>query len=175
LKRTVWNSKCSSWYKNEKGRISALYPGSIIHFVRPTTAAAADRTMLTRQQKHMIAEIRGEDFDITYRNPKVIPIDLAVLKSCLTVPESLGVSWRWIHPAGDGRWRSCLLFTSRFCRMIIRHDVRIGWQDNGNTRTWLPLSECIWCLWEPVSCTSPSEQRIMALISDPPLFFGLQI
>ena len=33
LKRTVWNSGCSSWYKNEKGRISALYPGSIIHFV----------------------------------------------------------------------------------------------------------------------------------------------
>jgi len=52
LKRTVWNSGCSSWYKNEKGRISALYPGSILHF------------------KDMLSSIRGEDFDITYLNPK---------------------------------------------------------------------------------------------------------
>lgn len=35
LKRTVWASGCRSWYKNgtTNGRISALYPGSILHFV----------------------------------------------------------------------------------------------------------------------------------------------
>ena len=35
LKRTVWASGCRSWYKNgtTDGRISALYPGSILHFV----------------------------------------------------------------------------------------------------------------------------------------------
>lgn len=53
LERTVWSSSCKSWYKNSTGRIFALYPGSILHF------------------KDMIENIRGEDFDITYRNPKV--------------------------------------------------------------------------------------------------------
>lgn len=34
LKRTVWTGGCKSWYKNSAtGRISALYPGSILHFV----------------------------------------------------------------------------------------------------------------------------------------------
>jgi cation diffusion facilitator CzcD-associated flavoprotein CzcO len=52
LKRTVWASGCRSWYKNgtTDGRISALYPGSILHF------------------KDMIENIRGEDFNITYRS-----------------------------------------------------------------------------------------------------------
>lgn len=52
LKKTVWASGCRSWYKNgtTDGRISALYPGSILHF------------------KDMVENIRGEDFDITYRS-----------------------------------------------------------------------------------------------------------
>ncbi|KAK4942831.1 hypothetical protein LTR66_014662 [Elasticomyces elasticus] len=52
LKRTVWASGCRSWYKNgtTDGRISALYPGSILHF------------------KDLIESIRGEDFDITYHS-----------------------------------------------------------------------------------------------------------
>jgi hypothetical protein len=35
LKRTVWTSNCRSWYKSgtRDGRITALYPGSILHFV----------------------------------------------------------------------------------------------------------------------------------------------
>ncbi|KAJ9646660.1 hypothetical protein H2204_000352 [Knufia peltigerae] len=50
LKRTVWSSGCRSWYKSgtRDGRITALYPGSILHF------------------KDMVEDIRGEDFDITY-------------------------------------------------------------------------------------------------------------
>ena len=54
LKRTVWASGCRSWYKNgtTDGRISALYPGSILHF------------------KDLVANIRGEDFNIEYRNEK---------------------------------------------------------------------------------------------------------
>jgi len=52
LKRTVWASGCRSWYKNGKinGRITALYPGSILHF------------------KDMLQECRGEDFNIIYRS-----------------------------------------------------------------------------------------------------------
>ncbi|KAK2807578.1 hypothetical protein FQN51_000011 [Onygenales sp. PD_10] len=52
LKRTVWASGCRSWYKNGRvdGRITALYPGSILHY------------------KDMIQDIRGEDFNITYRS-----------------------------------------------------------------------------------------------------------
>ncbi|KAH0836225.1 putative sterigmatocystin biosynthesis monooxygenase stcW [Fonsecaea pedrosoi] len=52
LKRTVWTSGCKSWYKNDLGRIFALYPGSILHF------------------KDLIENIRAEDFDITYQNKK---------------------------------------------------------------------------------------------------------
>jgi hypothetical protein len=55
LRRTVWNGKCNSWYK--KGRIddyktgiSAMYPGSMIHF------------------RSMLASTRPEDFDITYKS-----------------------------------------------------------------------------------------------------------
>jgi len=52
LKRTVWASPCRSWYKNgtKDGRISALYPGSILHF------------------KDLVESIRGEDFNITYKS-----------------------------------------------------------------------------------------------------------
>ncbi|KAH8810645.1 hypothetical protein F5884DRAFT_779950 [Xylogone sp. PMI_703] len=52
LNRTVWSSECRSWYKNGKvdGRITALYPGSIVHF------------------HDMIKDIRGEDFNITYHS-----------------------------------------------------------------------------------------------------------
>lgn len=52
LKRTVWATPCRSWFKNGtvNGRISALYPGSILHF------------------KDILQDIRGEDFDITYRS-----------------------------------------------------------------------------------------------------------
>ncbi|PGH04287.1 hypothetical protein AJ79_07134 [Helicocarpus griseus UAMH5409] len=52
LKRTVWAGGCRSWYKNGRvdGRITALYPGSIMHY------------------KEMIQHIRGEDFNITYRS-----------------------------------------------------------------------------------------------------------
>lgn len=39
LKRTVWASECRSWFKNGRinGRITALYPGSILHFVSTCT------------------------------------------------------------------------------------------------------------------------------------------
>ncbi|OAL32862.1 hypothetical protein AYO20_07653 [Fonsecaea nubica] len=52
MKRTVWSSGCRSWYKNGKvdGRVTALYPGSILHY------------------KDMVEHIRGEDFDIDYRS-----------------------------------------------------------------------------------------------------------
>ncbi|KAI9810464.1 MAG: hypothetical protein M1827_006240 [Pycnora praestabilis] len=52
LKRSVWASGCRSWYKNGKvdGRITALYPGSPLHF------------------KDLTNTIRGEDFDIKYRS-----------------------------------------------------------------------------------------------------------
>ncbi|KIX10171.1 uncharacterized protein Z518_01252 [Rhinocladiella mackenziei CBS 650.93] len=52
MKRTVWSSGCRSWYKNGKvdGRVTALYPGSILHY------------------KDMVEHIRGEDFHISYRS-----------------------------------------------------------------------------------------------------------
>ena len=54
LKRTVWSSRCRSWYKNGSydGRVTALYPGSFLHF------------------KDMIETPRPEDFRIQY-NSKV--------------------------------------------------------------------------------------------------------
>jgi hypothetical protein len=68
----------------------------------------------------MIADVRGEDFDITYRNPKVCQ-QVGDVKPRLTIIESLGVPWEWIHTARDGRWRSCLLFAPRHRRLSMRH------------------------------------------------------
>ncbi len=53
LQRTTWAGGCRSWYKNHKEgaqHITALYPGSILHFYE-----------MTRQ-------LRPEDFDITYNS-----------------------------------------------------------------------------------------------------------
>jgi hypothetical protein len=32
LKSTVWTSSCTSWYKNEDGEITNLYPNSVTRF-----------------------------------------------------------------------------------------------------------------------------------------------
>ena len=51
LQRTVWTSGCRSWYKNGKvnGRVTALYPGSILHYVSllPTTLKAERLTLFS--------------------------------------------------------------------------------------------------------------------------------
>lgn len=98
LKRTVWASDCRSWYKNgtKDGRISALYPGSILHFVSAFETTLLPSSLLTQQQKDLIENIRGEDFNITY-NSKVsgtsLPVDSIAL---LTAPQN---QWKFL---GDG-------------------------------------------------------------------------
>ncbi|RAK98790.1 flavin-containing monooxygenase [Aspergillus ibericus CBS 121593] len=49
LKHTVWSSNCNGWYNNGTA-VTAMYPGSVLHF------------------KEAISQIRGEDFDIRYKN-----------------------------------------------------------------------------------------------------------
>ena len=51
-KKLVWTGNCVSWYKNGKvdGRVTALFGGSAVLY------------------KHLISDIRAEDFDIRYRS-----------------------------------------------------------------------------------------------------------
>ena len=56
LRRTAWNKECNSWYKTGtkdeyRTGITAIYPGSLHHL----------REML-------VCDLRGEDFDFTYRS-----------------------------------------------------------------------------------------------------------
>lgn len=50
MQRTVWTEECSSWYKGNsiKGRVSALWPGSTLHYVEA------------------LEQLRGDDFDLVY-------------------------------------------------------------------------------------------------------------
>lgn len=50
MPRTAWAGTCRSWYKGgtESGPITALHPGSRIHFF------------------HMLNHFRGEDWDYVY-------------------------------------------------------------------------------------------------------------
>jgi hypothetical protein len=50
MPRTAWAGTCSSWYKGgaESGPITALHPGSRIHFF------------------HMLNHFRGEDWEYVY-------------------------------------------------------------------------------------------------------------
>ncbi|KAJ5232915.1 cyclohexanone monooxygenase [Penicillium chermesinum] len=52
MKRLVWSSKCSSWFKNGKkeGPVTAIYPGSRLHFFE------------------MLKNVRWEDFELEYRS-----------------------------------------------------------------------------------------------------------
>jgi cation diffusion facilitator CzcD-associated flavoprotein CzcO len=52
LKRTTWAGECRSWYKNHQAgdEITALYPGSILHYYE------------------MTEKLRPEDFNIKYRS-----------------------------------------------------------------------------------------------------------
>lgn len=51
MKRTTFVGGCKSWYKSDKtGRVTAAYPGSIVHFYE------------------FLEAVRGEDFDIVYRS-----------------------------------------------------------------------------------------------------------
>ncbi|KAG0649281.1 sterigmatocystin biosynthesis monooxygenase stcW [Hyphodiscus hymeniophilus] len=51
MKRLVWSSACSSWFKMGKkhGPVTAIYPGSRLHYFE------------------MLKNVRYEDYDITYR------------------------------------------------------------------------------------------------------------
>lgn len=50
MQGTVWTEDCSSWYKGNSvtGRVSALWPGSTLHFIEALSVP------------------RGDDFDVTY-------------------------------------------------------------------------------------------------------------
>lgn len=49
MQRTVWNSSCQSWYKDRvSGKITALWPGSTLHYLEA------------------LAKPRYDDFDVTY-------------------------------------------------------------------------------------------------------------
>lgn len=50
MPRTAWAGSCRSWFKNgkEDGPVTALHPGSRIHFF------------------HMLEQFRGEDWDYAY-------------------------------------------------------------------------------------------------------------
>lgn len=50
MKKTVWTEGCSSWYKGNTvdGRVSALWPGSTLHYVEA------------------LADIRSDDWEVTY-------------------------------------------------------------------------------------------------------------
>ncbi|GME33237.1 monooxygenase [Neofusicoccum parvum] len=50
LHGTVWEGNCSSWYKDKNGRITAIWPGSGLHF------------------QEVVREPRWEDYDIRYMN-----------------------------------------------------------------------------------------------------------
>ncbi|KAJ3548539.1 hypothetical protein NM208_g959 [Fusarium decemcellulare] len=50
LHGTVWEDDCSSWYKDKNGRITAIWPGSGLHF------------------QEVVSEPRWEDYNITYRS-----------------------------------------------------------------------------------------------------------
>ncbi|KAL4783776.1 FAD/NAD(P)-binding domain-containing protein [Aspergillus varians] len=51
MKRLAWSSSCRSWFKNgkEMGPVTAVYPGSRLHFFE------------------MLKNVRWEDFDLTYK------------------------------------------------------------------------------------------------------------
>jgi hypothetical protein len=53
MPRTAWSSSGRSWFKggNEDGPVTALHPGSRIHFF------------------HMLEKFRGEDWEYVYNNP----------------------------------------------------------------------------------------------------------
>jgi hypothetical protein len=53
MPRTAWVSPCRSWFKggNADGPVTALHPGSRIHFF------------------HMLEGFRGEDFEYVYDSP----------------------------------------------------------------------------------------------------------
>lgn len=52
MKRLVWSSACSSWFKNGKkhGPVVAIWPGSRLHYFE------------------VLKKVRYEDYDITYRS-----------------------------------------------------------------------------------------------------------
>ena len=55
INNTVFADDCRSWYKNnETGKISAIWPGSGLHY------------------REMVSETRWEDYEIEYRDPKNI-------------------------------------------------------------------------------------------------------
>ncbi|KAM5361410.1 hypothetical protein ACJZ2D_013100 [Fusarium nematophilum] len=68
MKKTVWTSGCQSWYKNGRGRVTAMYAGSILHY------------------KEILETFRTEDFHFEYNGPN----RFRFMGNGLTIRESTG-------------------------------------------------------------------------------------
>ena len=78
MPRTAWAAEGRSWFKNGRsdGPVTALHPGSRIHFF------------------HTLENVRGEDWEYTYDNPK--QNRFAYLGN--------GFSTKELDPKGDPTW-----------------------------------------------------------------------
>ena len=71
LRGTVWEDSCNSWYKNKNGRITAVWPGSALHF------------------QDVLRTPRWEDWNIDYMNK--VPDELQCAASTFRADESFSV------------------------------------------------------------------------------------
>ncbi|KAJ6166733.1 hypothetical protein N7470_002180 [Penicillium chermesinum] len=70
METTVWNTSCQSWYKNPKtGKITALWPGSTLHYMETLAKPRYDDFDVTYASKNRFAYL-GNGFSQREMNPK---------------------------------------------------------------------------------------------------------
>ncbi|KAL4861469.1 hypothetical protein BDV12DRAFT_191055 [Aspergillus spectabilis] len=74
METTVWNTHCQSWYKNpQTGKITALWPGSTLHYMETLANPRYEDFDVTYTTKNRFAYL-GNGFSQREMNPKVDPV-----------------------------------------------------------------------------------------------------
>lgn len=81
MQRSVWNADCRSWYKNSAGSITAIWPGSVPHYLE------------------LLENPRFEDYSWEYQDREN---RWSFLGNGLSQREALGADLAWyIRPSDD--------------------------------------------------------------------------
>jgi len=69
LHGTVWEDACNSWYKNQDGRITAVWPGSALHFQDVIRSPRWEDWEIKYMNKHNMFAYLGLGFTTIERDP----------------------------------------------------------------------------------------------------------
>ncbi|KAH6967580.1 monooxygenase [Ilyonectria sp. MPI-CAGE-AT-0026] len=94
LHGTVWEDNCSSWYKDKNGRITAIWPGSGLHFQEVVSEPRWEDYHIKYKSKQNMWEFLGRGFTQRERDPRSDPVPYFNVKAIDPKWLDSSISWQ---------------------------------------------------------------------------------